>query len=481
MQNNNFLWSSDSLNIALNDFLLAKITNHILATEIFLDSRKIVVDGIFLAISGQNFDGHNFVESALNNGAKVAIVSDTTNLTHLDASRLVVVTNTMQALSALAAYKRKQTTAKIIAITGSIGKTSTKEMLQLSLNSVGKTYFSKGNFNNHIGLPLSLANMPNDCDYAIFEMGMNHANEIKPLSQLAKPDIVIITTIKPVHIEFFNNEQEIALAKAEIFAGLNKNFGQVLINKNNLHYQFLYEQALQYGISPAHIFSFSDDLSVEADYTITNAKINNINSCQIVAKHQKHSFNYQLNSINQSIISNSIIIVACLHLLKINLDLALKTLETFSNSAGRGKLITLSCLQKELFVLDDTYNASTASMKSGILDAKNYQQILQNDRLILILGDMLELGEKSLELHQEVLDFALQQKPDLLILVGKNFTKSIANYVAKLQNTNLIVYSNSNLIACSIFGLLQNKDFIYIKGSRGIKMENIINYLTSLC
>jgi UDP-N-acetylmuramoyl-tripeptide--D-alanyl-D-alanine ligase len=115
------------------------------------------------------------------------------------------------------------------------------------------------------------------------------------------------------------------------------------------------------------------------------------------------------------------------------------------------------------------------------LKLKNYQQILQNDRLILILGDMLELGEKSLELHQEVLDFALQQKPDLLILVGKNFTKSIANYVAKLQNTNLIVYSNSNLIACSIFGLLQNKDFIYIKGSRGIKMENIINYLTSLC
>ena len=150
MQNNNFLWSSDSLNIALNNFLLAKITNHILATEIFLDSRKIVVDGIFLAISGQNFDGHNFVESALNNGAKLAIVSDTTNLTHLDASRLVVVKNTMQALSALAEYKRKQTTAKIIAITGSIGKTSTKEMLQLSLNSVGKTYFSKGNFNNHI-------------------------------------------------------------------------------------------------------------------------------------------------------------------------------------------------------------------------------------------------------------------------------------------------------------------------------------------
>jgi len=481
MQNNNFLWSSDSLNDALQSLLLTKITPNILAQEIFLDSRKMVVGGVFLAINGENFDGHNFVESALNNGAKLAIVSDVSNLSHLDSHKLIVVKNTMQALYALAEYKRNKTTAKIIAITGSVGKTSTKEMLQLCLGAVGKTYYSKGNLNNHIGLPLSLANIPNDAEYAVFEMGMNHLNEIKPLSQLAKPDIAIITTIKPVHIEFFESEQEIALAKAEIFAGLNKQSGKVLINKNNLHYVFLHEQALQYGISAANIFSFSDNISALADYAIASVTINEINNCHLVATHNNININYHLNIINQSIITNSIIIVACLHLLNVNLDLSLQQLASFNNSAGRGKLINLSCLHKELFILDDTYNASSASMKAGILDAKNHQNLLKNKNLILILGDMLELGERSLELHQEVLDFALQQKPALLILVGNNFIKSVANYIAKLQNTNLITYSNSNLAAHSIFGLLQNRDLLYVKGSRGIKMENIINHLISLC
>ena len=481
MNNNNFLWSGDTLQIALKSCLLNEINQNVFTTEIFLDSRKIIIDGIFLAIVGENFDGHNFVESALNSGAKLAIVSDISKLSHLDKNKLIVVKNTVEALYLLAEYARKQTKAKIIAITGSVGKTTTKEMLQLCLSVVGKTYFSKGNFNNHLGLPLSLANMPNNCDYAVFEMGMNHLNEIKPLSQLAKPDIAIITTVKPVHIQFFESEQEIALAKAEIFAGLNKKSGKVLINKNNLHYQFLYQQALQYGVSADNIFGFSSNDSVVANYTITDTKINNINSCSIVAMQQNKDIHYSINSINQGAINNSIIILACLHLLNINLDLALKNLQNFHNSAGRGKLINLSCLQKKISIIDDTYNASTASMKAGITDAKNYQQLLQNNRLVLALGDMLELGEKSDDLHQEVLDFALQQKPDLLILVGNNFAKAVANYFTRLQNINFIVYSNSNLVACSIFGLLHNNDFIYVKGSRGIKMENIINHLTSLC
>lgn len=481
MKNNNFLWSSDSLKKALQDCLLSNVVENIFANEIFLDSRKIINNGIFLAINGENFDGHDFVQSALTGGAKLAIVSDVSKLANLEKSQLVVVKNTIEALYLLARYQRQQTKAKVIAITGSVGKTTTKEMLQLCLNAVGKTYFSKGNFNNHLGLPLSLANMPSDCSYAVFEMGMNHLNEIKPLSQLAKPDIAIITTVKPVHIGFFNNEQEIALAKAEIFAGLNASSGQVLINKNNIHYQFLYQQALQYGISTANIFSFSSQNQVSADYTIANTSIKNINNCQIEAKEQNNFINYQINSINQAIIDNSIIILACLHILKANINLALQSLQNFSNSAGRGKLLELSCLQKKLFLLDDTYNASTASMQAGIADAKNYQKLLQNQRLVLALGDMLELGEKSLQLHCEVLDFALKQKPDLLILVGNNFTKAVANYFIKLQNTNFIVYANANLAACSIFDLLQSNDFIYIKGSRGIKMETIINHLTSLC
>jgi len=481
MKNNNFLWSSDSLKNALQDCLLNEIIENIFANEIFLDSRKIINNGIFLAINGENFDGHDFVQSALNNGAKLAIVSDVSKLANLNKNQLIVVKNTIEALYLLAQYQRQKTKAKVIAITGSVGKTTTKEMLQLCLNNVGKTYFSKGNFNNHLGLPLSLANMPSDCSYAVFEMGMNHLNEIRPLSQLAKPDIAIITTIKPVHIQFFKDEQEIALAKSEIFAGLNASSGKVLINKNNPHYQFLYQQALQYGISVANIFSFSSQNQVLADYTIASSSIKTINNCQIEAKEHNNFINYQVNSINQAIIDNSIIILGCLHLLKINISLALQGLQNFSSSAGRGKLLELSCLQKKIILLDDTYNASEASMKLGIIDSVNYQKLLQNQRLVLVLGDMLELGEQSLDLHCKVLDFALQQKPNLLILVGNNFVKAVANYVTKLQNTNFIVYSNSNLVACSIFGLLQNNDFIYIKGSRGIKMENIINNLISLC
>ena len=233
------LWTTKEIAEALLDELKNSINNseNLSIENVFIDSRKKVHAGLFIALKGENTDGHKYLSQAFENGANFAIVEEVpeevknSNFT----SRLILVKNTYKALDKLAEFSRKRTKAKIIALTGSVGKTGTKEMLKLAFSTQGKTFANSGNLNNHIGLPLSLSNLEADCEYAIFEMGMNHLNEITHLSKIARPHVAIITNVGPVHIEFFKNEQEIALAKSEIFAGLEEN-GVAILNADNIHF-----------------------------------------------------------------------------------------------------------------------------------------------------------------------------------------------------------------------------------------------------
>jgi len=471
-----FLWTKQSIAIALQNELTHNISEQdFVANEIFIDTRKPIQNGIFLALTGSNFNGNNFAMQALQNGAVVAIVDNISGITNPDLNKLIVVKDCQQALIALAKYKRATTSAKIIAITGSVGKTSTKELLASCFSQIGQTFASAGNLNNHIGLPLSLANMPNICDYAIFEMGMNHANEIAPLSQLAKPDLAIITTVQPVHIEFFASEQQIAQAKAEIFSGLQN--GKALLNISNQHYDFLYQQAINYGIKPENIFSFGKDDS--AKYALIKATITAKNNQLIQAKINKQQFSYNVGTISSSIAENSIIAMAAIDIFQGDISQASLALANFSNESGRGKPVYLEKLA--ITIVDDTYNASIGSIRSGIVDAVNHQQQLRCDRLVIILGDMLELGKFSLEMHIEAINFACLKKPQLLVLVGNEMSKALASCQSSLQGIDFACFADSQLAAKSIYSLLMANDLIYIKGSRGTKMENIINHLKSIC
>ncbi len=470
------LWTTKEINEALSNELKNSINNseNLSIENVFIDSRKKVYAGLFIALKGENTDGHKYLNQAFENGANFAIVEQIPDEIKSSnfVSRLILVKNTYEALNKLAEFSRKRAKAKIIALTGSVGKTGTKEMLKLAFSTQGKTFANSGNLNNHIGLPLSLSNLEADCEYAIFEMGMNHLNEIIHLSKIARPHVAIITNVGPVHIEFFKNEQEIALAKSEIFAGLEED-GIAILNADNIHFEFLKEQVKSYKIKDSNLISFGN--KNKSDYKINEITIAESSLSKIEASTKNsQKISYMTGCSNQAVNFNSIIVVACLDLIGKDLNSGLAILKNFSSSEGRGKVSDIIVNNKKITIIDDTYNASILSMKAGLQNCEKLKNILHKKRMICALGDMLELGEKSLEIHNEVLNFVKEKKFDKIILVGKQMTQT--NQIVKLENSTN--YPDSSSASLDFVNILNDGDIVYLKGSRGMKMEKIIEKLT---
>lgn len=467
------LWTINELKAALKEIIITNTTdNNISIDHVFIDSRKSSKNGLFIALKGENTDGHNYVKAAFEMGASLAIVDripDNIVNTAL-AAKLIVVFNTYEALNQLALYARQRAKGKIIALTGSVGKTSTKEMLKIAFESQGKTFANTGNLNNHIGLPLSLANLNANCDYAILEMGMNHLNEIIHLTKIARPHLAIITNVGPVHIEFFKNEQEIAKAKSEIFGGLDKD-GIALINADNKHFAFIQKQTLDYGVNPKNLKTFGHNNP--ADYKISDISIQSSSQALISATYHNQKTNFAVNITNKSVAFNAIIVLACLDLIGKNVAVGLESLQKFTNSAGRGKTTEIVVNHKKLTIIDDTYNASILSMKAGLENCLNLKTSLNKKRAVCAVGDMLELGDKSLEIHMELLDFIKKNSFDLVILVGNSL--KLAN--DKVNLANVKIYQNSQEASHEFENFLNDGDIVYFKGSRGIKMEKLIENL----
>ncbi len=463
------IYNKQDLFNALKDEILQHNVSEISINEVVIDSRKAIKNTLFFALKGENNDGHNFINQVFENGCEAAIIHDEEVFKNNKNKNLILVKDSFQALYTLAKFARKKSSAKIIAVTGSVGKTGTKEMLKLAFASQGKTHATTGNLNNHFGLPLTLCNMPLNCEFAILEMGMNHLNEIEPLSKLAKPDIAIITTVSSAHIGNFNNEEEIAQAKSEIFAGLTQE-GFALINHDNIHYNFLNEKAKKQGLK--NILSFGKNL--KSDYRLKSIDIKGSNSSIIncLTKNNGEIF-YEISSSNQSTIFNSLIVVACLDLFAKNINDGLLSLKNTEAAKGRGNVFDVKVDEKNITIIDDSYNANLASMKAGIEYLSDLKHVLKKKRSIAILGDMFELGDKSAQIHQEVLRFLEEKSIDFIILAGQNMLES-----AKILNKNFKVYLNSSEIALDIKKLTNDGDILLIKGSRGMKMEEVIKNLT---
>ncbi len=466
------IWTKNELIEALsNELIKHNLGDDLTIDEVVIDSRKTPKSGLFLALKGENNDGHDFLNQAFNNGCRVALID---NETKIPNQEFILVKNTFAALYKLAKYSRNRSKAKIIAITGSVGKTGTKEMLKLVFETQGKTFSTFGNLNNHFGLPLSLCNFSADCQYGIFEMGMNHLGEIEPLSKLAKPHLAIITNVGPVHIEFFKNEEEIALAKSEIFAGILPD-GIALINRDNKHYNFLENRAKHYEIKESSIINFGEKNS--SNYQILDYKVKNALISEVKAKLKNNSeISYEIAASNPAIIFNSIIAIACLDLLGSDLLKGISALKNLENPAGRGKIIEIKIADKNITIIDDSYNASAPSMRAGLQHATNLKTALRKKRVVAALGDMLELGEKSVELHKEIINYLGEFHVDLAILVGEK----IAENAKDLSQNSYKTFLNSSLASLEIENLLQDDDILYIKGSRGMKMEKIIEKLQLL-
>jgi len=465
------LWTKTDLLEALQTQIVGhNLKSDLAIEEIAIDSRKDLKNKLFLAIKGENTDGHLFLNQAFENSAQVAIIQDA-ELFKKTSQNLILVKNSFAAFYKLAEYSRKKTDAKIIAITGSVGKTGVKEMLKSAFANQGKTYATIGNLNNHIGVPLTLCNMPHDTQFAIIEMGMNHLREIKPLSDLARPHIAAITTIAPAHIGNFNNEEEIALAKSEIFSGLEPK-GFAIINHDNKYYDFLRKKALECKIEEKNILSFGKN--IESNYCLKNIEIKSFEQSFATIKIKNNAeTSYEISTANQTTIFNSLIVFACLDLLVANKINGLKSLKTISAPKGRGAILNLNVQNKNIIIIDDSYNANVASMHSGLQYLSELKKILNKKRSIAVLGDMFELGTKSEESHVETLKLLQNLKIDLTLLAGEEMIKA-----AKiLEKTEYKTFANSSDLAVEIKNFLQDGDILFVKGSRGMKMENAIEIL----
>ena len=451
------LWDSTSLSQALNTDVSAGAT----VTSVSIDSRTIEKGGLFVAIRGEKFNGNTFAADAIQNGAVLCIVDEVTKEAKPFSKQLIVVKDAFEALNQLATFARSRLKGRVIGVTGSVGKTTTKEMLKIALEDQGNTYGSVGNFNNHYGLPITLANMPEDTEFAILELGMSSSGELQKLSQMAKPHIAIITTIEAVHLEYFTSVSAIAAAKAEIFDGMD-NTGIAIINYDNLYEKILTNHAKSKKLK---IIGFAEDH--ETDYQLTDYEVMG-DASKITVACKTKDLTYKLGAVGKHLALNSIAVIAAVEALGADVQYAIKSLANFKAQKGRGQIHKLA--KAKLTIIDDSYNASPASVKAAINYMSAYQQSAK--RLVLILGDMLELGTTSSDLHAQLLDPIVANPISVVHTVG-NIMKTLYDLLpANLKGLHATTSTDLARVVCDY---LQPGDVVLIKGSNSMKMSIILD------
>ena len=347
------------------------------------------------------FDGHDFVPDVLGRGAAAAVVSRKVEKTPDDAAFLTVP-DTMDALVALGRQARDRTSARIVAVTGSVGKTGTNEALRLVLERQGSTTASLSSLNNHWGVPLSLSRMPADARFGVFEIGMNHPGEVTPLTRLVRPHVAIITTVASAHTEFFKSVDEIADAKAEIFLGLEPD-GVAVLNRDNPYFERLSRHAEDANV--ARIVSFGGN---GADMRLIDATPGP-DGTTVRASFDGREITYVVGSPGRHWVMNSLAVLAAASLLGADIDAAAETLAELKPLAGRGQTPRPARRRGEFTLVDESYNANPESMRAAIATLAE-KPVGKGGRRIAVLGDMRELGDDSPEMHAALAD-VLTAKP----------------------------------------------------------------------
>lgn len=440
------------------------------ATGVSIDSRTIQSGDLFVALMGENGDGHAFVHKAFENGAVAAVVSR--EIEGVDNQKLLIVDDTLKALEDLGTAARGRSGGKIIGITGSVGKTGTKEMLATAFGVQGQTHSSVKSYNNHWGVPLSLASMHGGTDYGIFEMGMNHAGEITPLTKQVKPYIAIITTIAPVHLEHFENGLDgIVDAKAEIFEGVLED-GIAILNRDIDSFQKLKSKAEQKGLT---VYSFGEHQ--ESDAKMISC-LEAANGSRVKAEICGKEVLYNLQIAGRHIACNALAVLLAVKLAGADLQKACDALANQEAIAGRGKreFIDIGESSNPVTLIDESYNASPAAMRAAfkvlaLVDPG------RGGRRIAVLGDMLELGPDSDKIHAELALPLKTSNVDLVYTCGKH----MKNLHEKLPSNQRGEHrEDSKELAQIVPDVLTPGDVVMVKGSLGSKMGLIVEALRSL-
>jgi UDP-N-acetylmuramoyl-tripeptide--D-alanyl-D-alanine ligase len=437
---------------------------------ISIDSRTIGRGQAFFAIRGDRRDGHEFVASALAAKAGLAVVAADRRAELPSEAALLVVPDVLAALRDLAAAARARTKAKVIGVTGSVGKTGTKEALRLALSKDGETHASVASYNNHWGVPLSLARCPASAHYAVLEMGMNHAGEIAPLSRLARPHVAIITTIAPVHLEFFGSLAKIADAKAEIFLGLESG-GAAVLNRDNSQFARLKRRAKEAGV--ARIVSFGEHEKAEARLIKCAAHPD----CSTVqAQILGTELTYKIGAPGRHLVRNSLAVLATCVLVGADLALAALALAEFKPACGRGSLTEIDLPGGPALVIDESYNANPAAVDAA-LALLGQAPTGPRGRRIAVLGDMLELGPRGRALHRGLLAPVSANAVDLVFCCGPLMH---ALWRALPASRRGGYAENSAALEAQVLSAIHAGDVVMVKGSLGSRMAPIVKALQLL-
>ncbi len=436
--------------------------------EIFgvsIDSRQIKQGDIFIAIKGEQFDGHDYVQTALEQGAAAVLIQK--EMPELDQSKLIMVEDTYKALWQLAKAARIRSRAKIVAITGSVGKTGLKDMLAHILGSQASCHKTMGNLNNHFGLPLSLCRMPKETEFGIFEIGMNHAGEITPLVRLLMPHIAVITNIGHAHMEFFDNIQAVASAKAEIMLGFNGE-GRILLPGDNAEFEFLLSKAQEADISVIKSFGSTTN----QDYYGRNLALN-VNESRFKFGNGQEHFDVSLKAWGAHYVQTATAALGVIHMLQLDLSKAIDVLKDFENPKGRGKISLIKHQDQQFHLIDDAYNANMDSMKAA-LSIFAHSDIDPKMRYG-IFGEMLELGDHSETMHLTLIEPIMQANLAKIWLVGKAM-EPLYNALKK-QHDHIIYLENVQPLLDDFSGFAHQDIWLLCKGSFGSNIWKIVQQL----
>jgi UDP-N-acetylmuramoyl-tripeptide--D-alanyl-D-alanine ligase len=461
------LWTVADMTAAMAAHAAGLLPEHI--SGLSIDTRTIAPGEAFFAITGEARDGHEFVGGALERGAGLAVVSEARRGALPCDAPLLAVPDVLDGLTALARAARSRTDARVIAVTGSVGKTSTKEALRLALAPQGETHASAASYNNHWGVPLSLARMPQDCAFAVFEIGMNHAGEITPLTQLVRPHVAIITTIEPVHLEHLGSIEGIADAKAEIFAGVEPG-GAVVLNRDNPQFTRLQASAAAAGIG--RVVSFGEAPEADARLLAVSLKPD----CSTVrASILGDEITYKLGAPGHHIVMNSLAVLSAAVLAGADLARAALALAQLEPPAGRGARIDLVMPDGGALLIDESYNANPASMRAALM-LLGQAQIGRRGRRIAVLGDMLELGPQAAALHGGLAGAIEAAGIDLVYCAGP----LMAALWSALPSEKRGGYAEtSGGLEPQVLSAVRGGDAIMVKGSLGSRMGPIVKALAT--
>lgn len=432
------------------------------ATTLTHDSRQVTPGQLYVAIKGEKVDGHDYITSALQNGAVAALVSHVP--AHLPKDiPLLLVPNVEEALLQIGTHVRHHLKATVIGVTGSSGKTTTKDMLKLCLSAQGKTHANFRSFNSRWGVPFTLAECEGDEEFVVLEMGMSGRGELSTLTHMARPHIAMITTINPAHLEELGSLENIARAKAEIFEGLPPT-GTALVPGDVEHTPLLLKKAHESAASHVVVFGESSAANIKLlkyDPQSTQA--------HVTISLQGKEYSYTLSVLGKHYAMNSLAVLGAVHAAKANVAQAIEALETFQGSDRRGQIIRL---EKDILLFDESYNANPGSMKAA-LEAFGSHPIA--GRKILVLGDMRALGKESRDYHLGLKETVLATQPHVVFTYGAEM-QALHQTLKPLIETHH--FQDLTSLSQRVCETLQPRDAVFIKASNSVNLNKVAQAIT---